>query len=153
MRLSIVGALLPRLAILFAAAWAVRSLIVSGDAVLNEPFQSVFVTPPRVTQAKAGDGFEQSLLRIDATIPPTDRVVVLWVDPPYESYVFFWSTYWLYPRKVTVVGSLDRVALTPADTLVDIRLPAETEPVVSGYYHVTDYSHSDYVVTVYRRAG
>lgn len=145
--------LLARLAVVFLAAWALRSLIVTGGAVLNEPFRSVLATPPWSTQRTSGNGFEMSLLQINASIPASDRVLVAWIDPPNYSYVFFYATYWLYPRKVTVVTSLEPAALTAADILVDIRLPAEPEPTIEGYQRVKVYGYSDHVVTVFGHAG
>ena len=153
MRASRLVGLLPRLAVVVLAAWAVRSLIVTGGAVLNESFGVVLTTPPRATQATSGNGFEMSLLQINASIPALVWILVVWVDPPDYSYVFFYSTYWLYPRKVTVVTSLDPSAITPADTLVDIRLPWEPEPSTDGYQRVKVYSYSDHVITVFRHAG
>jgi hypothetical protein len=92
------------------------------------------------------------LLKIDATIPATDRVVVAWVNPP-NSYVFFWSTYWLYPRKVTIINSIDGDKLPPTESLVSVHLPTEPEPNILGYDRVMVYRHSDLIVTLYRRAG
>jgi hypothetical protein len=137
----------------FVAAWVVRSLIVTGDAVLNENFRAVLLTPPRVVQATAGNGFEMSLLQINESIPLSDRVVVVWIDPPNSSYVYFWSTYWLYPRKVIVVPTLDPSRLTGSDALVDVRLPEDPEPSIPGFDRVRVYSYSDHVITLYRHAG
>ena len=153
MRSARIARLLPQLTIVFLAAWTVRTLIVTGGAVLDEPFRTVLVTPPSTVQATSGNGFEMSLLQIDKSIPTSDRVLVAWVDPPNYAYVFFYSTYWLYPRRVTVTTSLDPAVLTPAETLVDIRLPTEPEPAIDGYVRVTAYSYSDHVITVYRHAG
>ena len=145
--------LLRLVTIAFVTAWAVRSLIVSGDQVLNEHFRSVLTTPPWVAQAKAGNGFEQSLVRIRADLPAGDRVIVVWTNPPDYYYAFFWSTFWLFPRRVSVVTGVNLSQGPEADALVDVRASSEPPPNFTGFKLVQDYTYSDYVVTTYRRDG
>jgi hypothetical protein len=144
---------LRRVTIVFITAWAVRSLIVSGDAVLHEHLRSTLVTSPWVTQASAGDGFEQSLVRIRTSIPNSDRVDVIWTNPPDYYYAFFWSTFWLFPRKVTVLGDFEPAQLAQADVLVYVRLPSVPSADVNGFTVLDVYTFPDYIVTTYRRDG
>jgi hypothetical protein len=145
--------LLRLVTIFFVTAWAVRSLIVSGDQVLNEPFKSVLVTPPWVTQARSGDGFEQSLIRIRTDLPASDRVIVIWTNPPDYYYAYFWSTFWLFPRRVSVVSGVNTSQEPDAEALMDVRRPFEPQPTFPGFSLVAAYSYPDYVVTTYRRNG
>src|SRR5205823_15102746 len=92
---------LRRVAVVLVVAWAVRRLVVTGGEVMGEPLRTRLVPPPWTQQAMGGNGFEMSLVRINGEIPRSDRVIVAWIDPPNPDYVFFYSTYWLYPRKVT----------------------------------------------------
>ena len=141
------------MAIVFVTVWAVRSLIISGDAVLNEHLRSALATSPWVTQANSGDGFEQSLVRIQGSIPTSDRVIIVWFNAPDYSYAFFWATFWLFPRKVAVVSSLDPGRQGQADAVVSVRTPSEPQPVFSEFHPVTVYTFPDYVVTTYERNG
>ncbi len=144
---------LRRVTIVFVTAWAVRSLIVSGDAVLHEHMGSVLTTSPWVVQASAGDGFEQSLVRIRTSIPSSDSVDVVWSNPHDYYYAYFWSTFWLFPRKVTVLGDFEPAQLARADVLVHVRLPNMPSADVNGFTVVDVYTFPDYVVTTYRRDG
>ncbi len=144
---------LRRVAIVFVTAWAVRSLIVSGDAVLNEHFRSALVTPPWATQAVSGDGFEQSLIHIRDSLPSGDRVVVVWNNPPDYWYAYFWSTFWLFPRKVTIATTFNPPSLQDADALMVVRRPLEAPPDFGGFTPSKVYLYPDYVVTTYVRNG
>jgi hypothetical protein len=140
-----------RATILFVTAWAVRSLIVSGDAVLNEHFGSALRTSPWVAQAAAGDGFEQSLVQIRATLPAGDSVAVVWPNAPDYYYAYFWSTFWLYPRKVSVYTSLDPTQLTGVNAVVLVGAPDQPAPDLAGFRPGVAYTFPDHVVTTYQR--
>lgn len=143
---------LRRAAIVFVTAWAVRSLIVSGDAVLNEHFRSALLNPPSATQAAAGDGFDQSLIHVRDVLPSGDSVVVLWINAPDYYYAYFWSTFWLFPRKVTVVDRVIPGALQGADAVMVVLHPHEWQPELGGFRRSTVYSYPDYVVATYVRS-
>jgi hypothetical protein len=144
---------LRRATIVFVTVWAVRSLIVSGDALLHEHLRSVLTTSQWATQATSGDGFEQSLIRIRASVPASDKVLVVWANPPDYYYAYFWSTFWLFPRKVDVVSSLTPPQLGEADTVVSVRRAFERQPEFAGYRLATVDAFPDYIVTTYVRAG
>ena len=148
-----VATLLRLATIVFVTAWAIRSLIVSGDQALNERFKSVLVTPPWVTQAKSGDGFEQSLIRIRSDLPVGDRVVVVWTNPPDYYYAYFWSTFWLFPRRVSVVDGVNLSQEPDADALMHVRRPFEPPASFPGFKLTATYTYPDYVVTEYGRDG
>lgn len=142
-----------RATILFITAWAVRSLIVSGDAVLNEHFGSALRTPPWVVQATAGDGFEQGLVRIRASLPANESVAVVWPNAPDYYYAYFWSTFWLFPRKVNVYTSLDPAQLSGANAVVLVGPPDQPAPDIVGFHPAAAYSFSDHLVSTYERDG
>lgn len=144
---------LRRVTIVFVTAWAVRSLIVSGDAVLNEHFRSALFNSPWTTQATSGDGFDKSLIQVRDALPSGDSVVVLWINAPDYYYAYFWSTFWLFPRKVTVVDKVDPSALHGADAVVFVLPPNSLQPDVAGFARSTVYSYPDYVVATYLRNG
>jgi hypothetical protein len=139
------------LTVVFVTAWAVRSLIVSGDQVLNEHFKPVLMTPPWVTQAISGDGFEQSMVRLRGDLPAGDRVNVVWINVPDYYYAYFWSTFWLFPRAVTVVDSPNTSLDPAARALVHVRRSSEPPPYFPGFVVVTTYTFPDYIVTRFRR--
>lgn len=141
------------LTIVFVTAWAVRSLIVSGGQVLDEHFRSVLTTPPWVTQARSGDGFEQSMVRLRADLPASDRVNVVWINVPDYFYAYFWSTFWLFPRNVTVVSSANTSFDPAAKALVHVRQSSQPPPYFPGYVVATIYTYPDYIVTTFRRDG
>jgi hypothetical protein len=144
---------LRRAAVVFITAWAVRSLVVTGDAALNEHLTSTLLSSPWVTQARSGDGFEQSLIQIRQTLPGHDSVLVVWSNPPDYYYAYFWSTFWLFPRRVTVATSVEGSQVDAADAIVVVRRPSEQSPAFQGMRLVATYSHPDYVVMAYERDG
>ncbi len=143
---------LNRLTVLFVAVWAIRSLIVMGSATMNEHYRTVLKTPPSVTQSMVGTSFDQSLLKIDRAIPPTARVAVIWSEPaPGYSTAFFWSTYYLYPRRV-VLGLLNDPKIDYGeDVIIFVRGPGLPPPAPEGFRTVSTDAYPDAIVTTYRR--
>jgi hypothetical protein len=139
------------LTIVFVTAWAVRSLIVSGNQALDEYLRSALMTPPWVTQARHGGGFEQGLVRLRADLPAGDRVTVVWINAPDYWYAYFWSTFWLFPRPVTVVDIADGSLDPAAGLVVDIRRPSEPPPNFPGFVAIATYTYPDYIVRTFRR--
>lgn len=141
-----------RLAVFFVAVWAIRSLIVMGTATMNEHYRTVLRTPPSVTQSAAGTSFDQSLFKIDQVIPRTARVAVIWAYPTPDSWsVFFWATYYLYPRRVAVASTLDPDLVNRTDAIVFVRGPDEPPLSVEGFTLASRDVYPDVVVTTYRR--
>jgi hypothetical protein len=141
------------LAVTFIAAWTIRSLIVTGGIVVTEDFRTVLRTEPSRTQALAGDPFAQSLLMIDRRIPKQDRVVVVWdnVDFP-AGYVFFWATYWLSPRSVTVTMESGSAGPGWFDSIIYVLAPDHANlNVPDGYRLDSSYPYPQFTVTTYRR--
>jgi hypothetical protein len=142
---------LRRLTVVFVAAWAIRNLIVTGDAVLNEHYGQVLRTAPAITQVAMADSFTQSLIRADHSLPKTSRIIVYWRNPPALDYFFFWSTYWLYPRRVTVVTRIDASVPIDADAVLTVRKPNEPEPGLTGFVPTVTDTHPDLVVTTFTK--
>ena len=141
-----------RLTVLFVAVWAIRSLVVTGNATLNEHYRTVLKTPPSATQSITGTSFDQSLLKIDRVIPGTARVGVIWAypSPDYWS-VFFWATYYLYPRQVTLAQTNDPALDHRTDTLVFVRRPDEPPLAVAEFTLTSTDVYPDLTVTTYQR--
>jgi len=143
--------LLYRLTVLFVAVWAIRSLAETGNATLNEHYRTVLKTPPSVTQSMVGTGFDQSLLKIDQAIPRTARVAVIWSDPTPDYWgVFFWSTYYLYPRRVEVAPTPFPDLVSRADAIVFVRRPDQPPLAFVGFTPASSDEYPDFVVTTYR---
>jgi len=124
---------------------------VSGGFLLGEHYRAVLQTPPAVSQSVAADSFAQSLLRINSSIPPRDNVLVFWRNPdPDFFYVFFWATYWLYPRKVSVTTSFGPGVSASAETLVYVRRPNEPAVFLPGFAAKAVIEYPDLIVTTYR---
>jgi hypothetical protein len=141
------------LAIVFVAAWAIRSLIVTGDAVLNQHPRQLLTTRPATAQVAASDNFTQSLIRASDSLPKTEKVLVYWSNPPDRQYLFFWATYWLFPRPVTVTTSIDASLISAANVILVVRRPNDPEPDLSGFTASATDTHPDLVVTTYTRSG
>jgi hypothetical protein len=141
--------------LVFVAAWAIRSLVVTGATVLNQPFGAMLRTPPAQVQARTGSGFAQSLIPLQSLIPKTDRVYLLWdgqQDDGLRAYAYFWSSYWLYPRRVTVSSNADGIDPARFDTLVHVTLgapPAHPQLARLTPDHVLSYADG-FTVTTYR---
>jgi hypothetical protein len=143
------------LSLLFITVWAIRSLVVTGATVLNQPFGAMLRTPPGQAQASTGSGFARSLIPLQSLIPKTDRVYLLWdgqQDDGLRAYAYFWSSYWLYPRRVTVSSSADGIDPARFDTLVHVTLgapPAHAQLAQLTPDHVLRYEDG-FTVTTYR---
>jgi len=143
--------LLYRLTVLFVAVWAIRSLAETGHDTLNEHYLTVLKTPPSVTQSMVGTGLDQSLLKIDQAIPRTARVAVIWSDPTPDYWgVFFWSTYYLYPRRVEVAPTPFPDLVSRADAIVFVRRPDQPPLAFVGFTPASSDEYPDVVVTTYR---
>ena len=141
-----------RLTVLFVAVWAIRSLIVLGTATLNEHYRTVLKTPPSVTQAMSGTSFDQSLFKIDRAIPRTARVAVIWTYPSPDSWaVFFWATYYLYPRQVAEASTIFPELVNRTDALVFVRGPQEPPLTVEGFTLASRDVYADVIVTTFLR--
>jgi hypothetical protein len=121
-----------------------------GNATLNEHHLQVLKTPPSVAQSTAGTSFDQSLLKIDRAIPPGARVVVIYRSTDYWS-VFFWATYYLYPRQVAVAETDDPALDNRADALVFVRRSDEPPLTVQGFTLTSTDRYPDVTVTTYQR--
>ena len=141
-----------RLTVLFVAVWAIRSLIIMGNATMGEHYRTVLKTPPSVTQSMTGTSFDQSLLKIDRALPQTARVAVIWnfPSPDYWS-VFFWATYYLYPRQVTLALVPDPELVNRTDAIVFVRHPDEPLFPMGGFTLTSRDVYPDVIVTTYRR--
>jgi hypothetical protein len=143
---------LRRVALLFVYAWAVYTLIEGGGVLTSEQYARTLQTAPRAAQGGAGDGYAQALIKLERTLPYGQRVVVVWRRPDKGElgfwYSYFWSTYWLYPRRVDVVT--DPGAIAPGfGILLDVRSTSEPElPPPAGYTVVSTYQYPDLLVTV-----
>jgi hypothetical protein len=145
--------LLAALGVTLIAAWAIRSLIVTGGLVITEDYKTVLRTEPSRTQALAGDPFAQSLLMIDRRIPKQDRVVVVWDNLDFPTgYVFFWATYWLLPRPVTVTMEPGSAGLGSPDSIIYVLAPDHASlNVPDGYRLDSSYPYPQLTVATYRR--
>ena len=141
-----------RLTVLFVAVWAIRSLIFMGNATMGEHYRAVLKTPPSVIQSMTGTSFDQSLFKIDRAIPRTARVAVIWnfPSPDYWS-AFFWATYYLYPRQVTLALVPEPELINRTDALVFVRHPDEPLFPMSGFTLTSRDVYPDVIVTTYRR--
>jgi hypothetical protein len=144
---------LSRLAIVFIAAWAIRSLIVTGDAVLNQHVRQLLTTSPAAVQLAASDSFTRSLIKADASLPKTDKVAVYWSNPPDQQYLFFWSTYWLFPRHVTVATQLDPSLVSTANAILVVTRPNAPQPDLNGFAASARDTQPDLVMTTYTRTS
>jgi hypothetical protein len=141
-----------RLTVLFVAVWAIRSLVVIGSATMNEHYRTVLKTPPSVTQSMTGTSFDQSLFKIDRGIPRTARVAVVWAypSPDYWS-VFFWATYYLYPRQVAVAATVFPELVSRTDAIVFVRRPDEPPLTLEGFTIASTDAYPDLTVFTYLR--
>lgn len=141
-----------RLTVLFVAVWAIRSLVVIGTATMNEHYRTTLKTPPSVTQSVTGTSFDQSLFKIDRAIPRTARVGVVWSYPVPDYWaVYFWATYYLYPRQVAEAASTVPELVSRSDALVFVRGPQEPALTVDGFTLVLRDVYPDVIVTTYLR--
>jgi hypothetical protein len=141
-----------RLTVLFVAVWAIRSLVVMGTATMNEHYRTVLRTPPGVTQSVTGTSFDQSLFKIDRATPRTARVALIWVSPSPDYWaVFFWATYYLYPRQVAEASTISPDLINRSDALVFVRGPDDPPLTVDGFTLALRDVYPDVVVTTYLR--
>jgi hypothetical protein len=141
-----------RITVLFVAVWAIRSLVVIGSATMNEHYRTVLKTPPSLTQSITGTSFDQSLFKIDRVIPRTARVAVVWADPSPDYWsVFFWATYYLYPRRVAEASTSVPELVNRTDAIVFVRRPEEPPMTVEGFTLAATDTYPDLTVTTYLR--
>ena len=149
------GRLLSIVGVVFITAWAVRSGVVTGAALLNEHPGALLRGSPAAAQSAVREAFAQGLLKINQRIPAHASVMVLWEVKGYApfSYAFFWSTFWLYPRKVTVTDRPDDALSPTTDVFVQVH-SADQQPLSpTGYRVVSDDSGPALTITTYERSS
>jgi hypothetical protein len=151
----------------FVLAWAVVSLGLAVVRIEAENYTVRARTPASATQAQRGDEFAASLPAIDALLPRSASVLVVWVSstPGYQfgaadvpDGAVWWAysvgNYWLYPRRVFVSTDRAAAANTSLDAVIVVRLPSDSEPAVApGLVQAASYTSSIQAVTVYRGGG
>lgn len=147
-----------RLALVFMTAWAIRCLVTTGGEVLNLPLGHLLRSAPAASQAQAGDGFAQSLQSLRGSIPNSSRVLIVWRGPSRSIqylYGYFWSTYWLSPRKVQFVLALDSVpSVSPPDAILLVAVKPAASEEIAGFRQVARYEYPDgYAITAYQRSN
>jgi hypothetical protein len=144
-------------ALLFVYAWAVYTLIQGGSLLLAEPYLDNLRVAPRAAQGAAGDGYAQTLIKLERTLPAHERVQLVWRRSEGDAvgfwYGYFWATYWLYPRQVDIItdpASLD----SSHGILLDVRSIDKAELAAPpGYTISATYPYVDQVVTVFLKSS
>jgi hypothetical protein len=144
------------IALVFVYVWAVYALVQAGNLVTSENYFQALHVAPRAAQGAAGDGYAQTLIKLERTLPAGDHVLLVWRRQDTQPavgfwYGYFWATYWLYPRTVDIV-----ITAGPVDgsytTLLDVRSTGTPEiEVPAGFSVNATYTYPDQVVTVLRR--
>ena len=161
------GRMLGKAVAVFVLAWAVISLGLAVVRIAAENYSVRARTPASAAQTQRGDEFAASLPAIDASLPRSAGVLIVWVSstPGFPvgattipDGAVWWAysvgNYWLYPRPVFVSTDPAAAATTNLDALIVVRLPADPEPAVApGLTPEATYTSSIQVVTVYRRAS
>ena len=141
--------------VVLLAVWAIQSLVITGARVLNEPIGQTLRTSPSTAQAQAGSGFAQSLIPLQSLLPRGARIYLLWDGPNDQGlrdYAYFWASYWLYPRPVTVSSSLEGLDPSKFDVLVQAvqgTMPSHPQLAQFAPEHVLTYPGA-WTITVYR---
>ena len=157
--------MLGKVVAVFVLAWAVVSLGLAVVRIEAENYTVRARTPAAAAQTQRGDEFAASLPAIDAALPKSAGVLVVWVSstpgfPVGAAEVpdgaVWWAysvgNYWLYPRRVFVSTDPAAAAGTNLDAVIVVRLPSDPEPAVAaGLSQVSVYTSSIQVVTVYQR--
>lgn len=136
--------------------YGLYALIHGGHLVTSESYIQALHVAPRAAQGAAGDGYAQTLIKLERTLPAGDRLLLIWRRQDSQPaigfwYGYFWATYWLYPRTVDIVTSAGSSGGNYT-TLLDVRSTCVPEiEVPVGYAVTTTYTYPDQVVTVLRR--
>ena len=143
-----------RLALLFVYAWMVYTLIQGGSLLTREPYLQTLHVAPRAAQGGALDGYAQTLIKLERTLPYDQRVLVVWRRPSAGVvgfwYGYFWATYWLYPRRVDIVTDPSGIQ-SSYGVVLDVRSVDQPDVAPPPNFTVTaTYEYADQVVTVLR---
>jgi len=142
---------------LFVYTWAVYTLIQGGSLLVREPYLDNLRVAPRAAQGAAGDGYAETLIKLERTLPAQARVQLVWrrSDGGVVGfwYGYFWATYWLYPRQVDIIT--DPASIDSAHgILLDVRSREKAELAAPpGYTISATYPYADQVVTVFLKSN
>lgn len=143
-------------ALLFVYAWAVYTLIQGGSLLVDEHYLDNLRVAPRAAQGATGDGYAQTLIKLERTLPAHDPVQLVWRRSDGGAigfwYGYFWATYWLYPRQVDIIT--DPASIDPLHKiLLDVRSSEKAELTPPpGYTISAVYPYTDQVVTVFLKS-
>lgn len=129
--------------------------MITGGAAVNEPIATTLRSSPATVQAQTGTGFARSLIPLQTLLPRTDRIYLLWDGPQDDglrAYAYFWASYWLYPRPVTVGSTTQLIDPARFDTVLQVTVgSAPARPELGQVELIQTLRYPDgFAVAVYR---
>jgi len=146
-------------AVLIVYGWALHTLLLGGDILLDQHPLTLLRTSPADSNAHPPDGSRQAIIVAEQLMRPGASVAIVYrygarVNHFNRTYAYYWATWRMYPRPITMADSLTAAAAGAPDYILDIG-DAPPSPVADPQGYRTIQTHrfgDDTTMTVFTRA-
>src|ERR1700674_4509982 len=146
-------------AVLLVFAWGVHTLVLAGITLLDQHPLAMLRTSPEWAQQHPEDGTRQAIIDAEQLMRPGASVAIVYryggqIYHFNKTYAYYWATWRMYPRPVTMADSTTEAAAGAPDYILDIGDPPPP-PVVEpqGYRTIQTHRYDDNTtMTVLARA-
>jgi hypothetical protein len=143
--------------LLIVYGWTFHALILSGGILLSQHPLELLRTSPAESQAHPSDGSRQAIIVAEALMRPGASVAIVYRYDGQGNhfnrlYAYYWATWRMYPRPVTMADSTTEAAAGGPGYILDIGDPPPVaEP--QGYRTIQTRGFGDgTTMTVLKRA-
>ena len=102
-------------AVLIVYGWALHTLLLGGDILLDQHPLTLLRTSPADGIAHPPDGSRQAIIVAEQLMRPGASVAIVYrygarVNHFNRTYAYYWATWRMYPRPITMADSLTAAA-------------------------------------------
>jgi hypothetical protein len=113
--------LLPILALVIVYGWMLQTLVIAGNALLNQHPTGLLLTSITRSHQEPPDGVRQAIIVAAHLLPAKASIdFVHRTDQFTNNYAYYWATYNLYPRHVVMAETTTLAAADSPDYILDI---------------------------------
>jgi hypothetical protein len=132
-------------ALLIVYGWGLHTLVLAGGTLLDQHPLALLRTSPADSLAHPVDGTRQAIIVADQLMRPGASVAIVYryagqVNHFNRTYAYYWATWRMYPRPITMADSVTEAAASAPDYILDIGDPLPA-PVVEPERYRTIQTH------------
>lgn len=129
---------LAAVAVLVVSAWTLHTLVLAANTLLAQHPTTMLQSSPTQNRQHPPGGYRQAIVAANDMLPAKAYVAVVNRTGFRETYAYYWASYKLYPRHLSMAESTEAAAEGLPDYILDIRdsqQPVAVQP--QGYLTVS----------------